>query len=937
MSDSASIDNEKPKIVHKKKVKKSFTLLDSNSGRVPSGNITYFAAFLLPLIMMVALYYTKKIYPWGDNCYLRSDMYHQYAPFFSELWHKIRSGESLTYSWDIGMGINFTSLYAYYLASPTNWLIALFPQKNMIEIMNSIIILKIAASSLSITYYLTKHFKTKSCLTVIFGVFYALSGYIAAYSWNIMWLDCIVLFPLIMLGLERLVNENRCLFYAITLGLCIFTNYYIAIMVCMAVVLYYVVLMIAYDGPKSIGAYIRKFVNFCIYSLLAGGIGACLLLPELYTFSLSASSDSKFPEKWESYFSVLSMLTRHLMDIPIHLGLEHLPNIYCGVAAFLLVPLYVLNKKVNSREKIGKMVLLLIFLTGYNLNITNYIWHGLHFPNSLPARQSFMYIFFIIVIGFEAVYRLKDADKKDLMVAFWVALGTLLVLEQFFRTEPNYEMKSFYLSGLFILIYSLLIYISRNVNLKTPIVLFLAFSTIIVEATMNMDSTGIGTTTRSAYLLDYDAVETVTDTVAKDDDSFYRMDKIFGARSRNDGAWHNYRSISTFSSTCSAGMSDFFKHIGLKSSTNAYGADGLTAVTCSLLSVKYQISNRILNDSPMRYFYTGSDGEFIYKNNYTLPIGYAIEQSGVSGARFTDTLDGIAYQNQLIKAFTGVTDVFVKTEEFPTQEDFFITPVVDSHVYMVTKSTAIDYLNVNINDRILSYTDLSGHSNIIDIGYVKATDNIEVTGQSMMNATIYYLDENKFIEAFNKLNKESFQIDKHSTTEFSGTITVSEDKPMLFTIPYDAGWTVKVDGKEVDVYDWNKSLMYINLSKGSHKIELSYTPVDLYKGIFITILTVLILIGIAIGRRLIQNRKLNLKKLPTFLRIYLNDPTVFEDSSEACDIIDEAIIQKEIDEMDDFDNLDSIEDDFIDSSEDTTDTETVTDAEEITTTDNDNN
>ena len=71
-------------------------------------------------------------------------MYHQYAPFFSELWYKIRNAESLTYSWDIGMGTNFTSLYAYYLASPANWIIVLFPQKYMIEIMNTLIILKLS-------------------------------------------------------------------------------------------------------------------------------------------------------------------------------------------------------------------------------------------------------------------------------------------------------------------------------------------------------------------------------------------------------------------------------------------------------------------------------------------------------------------------------------------------------------------------------------------------------------------------------------------------------------------------------------------------------------------------------------------------------------------------------------------------------------------------
>ena len=135
-----------------KKFSFHFNLIDEDDERIPHGNLTYIVAFLIPLIMFMALYYVREIYPFGDNCYLRSDMYHQYAPFFKELWRKFAHGESLSYSWDIGMGTNFTALYAYYLASPVNWLIVLFPQKYIIEIMNAIIIIKASLASVAFTY-----------------------------------------------------------------------------------------------------------------------------------------------------------------------------------------------------------------------------------------------------------------------------------------------------------------------------------------------------------------------------------------------------------------------------------------------------------------------------------------------------------------------------------------------------------------------------------------------------------------------------------------------------------------------------------------------------------------------------------------------------------------------------------------------------------------
>ena len=104
-----------------------------------------------------------------------------------------------------------------------------------------------------------------------FGIFYALSGYMAAYSWNIMWLDCIILFPLIMLGLERLVEEKRGMMYCLTLGVSILSNYYISIMTCIFMVIYFAALLILGTGRgKSLKDYGAHVGQFTVYSLLAG-------------------------------------------------------------------------------------------------------------------------------------------------------------------------------------------------------------------------------------------------------------------------------------------------------------------------------------------------------------------------------------------------------------------------------------------------------------------------------------------------------------------------------------------------------------------------------------------------------------------------------------------------------------------------------------------
>lgn len=881
-----------------RKHKRHFTLFDKTDSSIPGGGITYIIAFVIPLIIMTALYIAREIYPFGNNCYLRSDMYHQYAPFFSELWNKLRHGESLTYSWDIGMGTNFTALYAYYLASPSNWFIVLFPQKYMIEIMNVIIILKLCLSSLTFTYYISKHFNTRKCTIALFGMFYALSGFVAAYSWNIMWLDCLVLLPLIILGLERLVNENHCFLYCITLGLCIYTNYYIAIMVCISVVLYFIVLMAAYKGTRRPVIYVKKFLNFAIYSLLAGGLAACLLLPEFYAFTLSASNNIEFPKKLSLYFSILNIVTRHLINVPVHLGLDHYPNIYCSVAVLLLFPLYVMDKKVDLREKIGKSALVLIFLTAFNLNIPNFIWHGFHFPNSLPCRQSFIYVFFLLAMCYEALSHLKSMTTKQLGGALWIAIGILLFIEQVFTVDETYDFTIVYISGTFILVYALIMLIHLKHEFKVPVIIFIAFSLCIIECTINMDSTGIGTTSRSSYLLDYDAVKTVTQTVADDDSSFYRMDKKFGSRSNNDGAWHNYHSISTFSSTSNGAMEEFFGELGFEHSFNAYKYNGATLVTESLFSVKYAISNRILTESPLRSYYTGSDGEFIYKNNYTLPIGFMTYNDPYGWEADSANDAGIENQNSLIKNLTGISNVFTLTYENATDASFEVKPVKAGHLYMIVRNTSCDTVTATINSSEYTYKDLKKGGTIIDLGYATPDDIIVISGDTSMNASVYTLESSRFIEAFNILNNNSLNVSEFTNNKIIGTVNASKDATLICSIPYDKGWSVYIDGKKAETNDIYGALISVNVPAGEHTVTLKYMPVNFILGCIITSLCIIILIGIYTFKKMCRMNVIKTSDWPVLIQELIDEKDV---------VLTIHLDNFSLDELDDFDNLDSDE------------------------------
>ena len=117
-----------------KKVNKTLEVSDKKEQE----KAVYLLSFLLPFIMMVAILISKHVFPFGDKCILRTDFYHQYLPFHAELNNKLRNFESLFYTFKVGLGTNFITLLAYYLASPFNIILLLVSENYVLEYITSI-------------------------------------------------------------------------------------------------------------------------------------------------------------------------------------------------------------------------------------------------------------------------------------------------------------------------------------------------------------------------------------------------------------------------------------------------------------------------------------------------------------------------------------------------------------------------------------------------------------------------------------------------------------------------------------------------------------------------------------------------------------------------------------------------------------------------------
>ncbi len=796
-------------------------------------------AFIVPMVIMVLVFVQRGIFPFGQETFLRTDMYHQYAPFFSEFQHKLKTGGSLLYSWDIGMGVNFAALYAYYLASPMNWLILLCPKALVIEFMTGMIVFKIGLSGLTFAWYLKKHCKTGGIGVGFFGIFYALSGYMAAYSWNIMWLDCILLFPVIVYGLEKLVRDGSGYLYCVTLGLSILSNYYISIMICMFMVMYFFALLIL-EKKETLKEYVDACVKFGVFSLLSGALAAVVLLPEIAALQMTASGDFSFPEVLNSYFSIFDMIARHLTCVETEIGLDHWPNIYCGVAVLMLFLLYLRSRKVTMREKAVYCGLLLIFFASFSTNILNFIWHGFHYPNSLPCRQSFIYIFLMLYVCYQAYRELPETPKGHINMAFWGSAAFVIVAQTVVEAE-HFHFSIFYLALILLAMYTGLIHMFRNGERGKAI--FLALVLVSLEAALNTAIISVPTTSREAYTRDNEEVQILMDGI--EDTDFYRVEKK-SRKTKNDGAWMNFPSASLFSSTANAELTTFFRRMGCEASTNSYSITGSTPLVDSLVSMRYALYSEEIPNTRLTEYRKESGGTYLYENLYTMPLGMVLPYSIDNDWQY-QAGNPAEVQNDLGHVMgTGNVLEWSGSCDGGKHYDFVPEMAGDYYVYVTNKKAKKIRVEQGGDSKTFNNVD---RGYFVELGWLEAGEKTRLKLEDEdqeLKCEIYRFVEDGLIALHGKMTESPMLVTEWEDDRLAATVHAVQGGKLVTTIPHEKGWKVTVDGEEVETEVIFGVFLAVDMPEGSHEVVFEYWPSGLTAGLAVSA-AALVILGLIYG------------------------------------------------------------------------------------------
>jgi uncharacterized membrane protein YfhO/putative flippase GtrA len=845
-------------------------------------NMLIIMAFALPAVFMLILWIVEKIGPFGGNSLTMVDSLHQYLPFFSDYYDKLKNEGSLFYSWDIGLGSNLLSIIAYYMSSPLNLIMVLFKRKHLYIVMSLLISFKICASSASMAYFLRyKNNSREDMKILIFSLAYALSNYVIGYSWNLMWMDCIMVFPLVMAGFYKLVNEGKYKLYVMALFYSLLCNYYISFMICLFLVLEFILM-----HHKGIKRFFVDGLRFAGCSILSAAMSAFLLVPAYLGINTTSSAERVFPDSewYGSFWAIIKQL--FIMTKPIkNQQFDGGVNLYCGTICFILVFAYILNRKVSSWDKLKNLLLIGILTVSFNNTLLNYIWHGFHDQYGIPNRFSFLLIFVLLEISYEGISRLRSQHVAFVFVS--VAAGFIFLVLT--NNNENLEKQTFIATIVFLAIYGGLLIAGRLVkpqicNILMVILTMVCITESILNAAKGYDSNGYVEIPR--YFAEEEALQSAIDSV--DSDNIPYRTELMKTKIVDEPIYYNMKSITLFGSTVSGDLVDSMHKLGFYTAANEFLFNGGNTVTNSLMGVKYLFRRSgDVNQYDVNYV-DNVDGVEVYENEYALSLGYMVNDAlGVWEGDGTDMFSSI---NEYMVSATGVSGIFSQLypevdsddstcvvthrDEFSNYYDYtrqdselceisleFTIPSETEDCYIVASANGVNKIGIYINGVQSNYDRLQNQT--YHVGHLLRGDRVTVkyffpSTQSQSGSVkliIASLNWDAFLQSYEILSSGQMTVSELEGGYVSGYIDAGDGGLMMTSIPYDKGWSAKVDGKKQDILITAGAFVSLSLPAGEHNIELTYFPPGLKIGMLITLLGWMIFVALVAGTRIKRKEK----------------------------------------------------------------------------------
>lgn len=813
--------------------------------------IKYLICFFIPIIIFNICLVLNDIAPLGKNIITVYDSSYQYPAFFYGL------KNFNFFSFGLGLGFNYLGTFMYYLVNPLNWLIKLFDLTSYNTFYYIILSIKFGLCGITMQYFLSSEEKHDNLFSCILSIAYALSGFISTYYYNTFWIDGVIMLPLILKGINNIVDNKKPLFFIISLSisiiLCFYTGYMSGIFSC----IYFIYKIIEKKKYKDK----KIWFKFLFSTILACLISTVVLLPSFYT--LIGGKSQGFSDPFTTYFKFNKNI-RYLFYSFIP-GNYHASQVsygyaqnFCTLFVLVLVIFSFFNKNIKLRTKIITGIILLYYILSYSFNLFDFSWQFFQKPVWWQHRYSFTLSCFMIIIAYKNIMNFKSFELHPIIKTFVAVLLTLLIVIGFIFLNKEYNITE---NRMFIIIFAVLILINYiylfNPNHKYKyVIIILIMVELILNLFINVKQNNISGSLELDNFSKQYALSNV-EAMQKYDGSFYRSELI-NPISSNDGLLFGYNGINYFNSLRNQNVINLSEN-NLNMIVDSHCSIKIKSYDpylMSLFNIKYFIGKTDL------YYYQNIN-DTLQQNPYPLSTAFLVNEN-IKNIKLTDNFHNnieliygsminedlklydyldvdIKLNNAKYDAKTNRYDKIDSSKEaditlnYTAKENIFIIPQ-----YYYVKSHSTLYINGIEKPINSSYIYLEkGNTLSLKNEMVQNNEQIEIV-------KLKYLKEKVYKHVMETLyNNNSFnEIKVNEKHLYETNIDVIDNKyNYLFTsIPYENGMIIKVNGKKVKHDLILDTFIGIKLNKEKNNITIDYTPKGLIPGILISLGAILVTI-----------------------------------------------------------------------------------------------
>ncbi len=652
--------------------------------------------------------------------------------------------------------------------------------------------------------------------------------------------ECVALFPLLLIGMEELVQNNRRGLFAVAVALNAMCNYFMFA----GQVAFCIIYFLFRFSQKSFRLTLKKFGALAFEAVLGAMLSMVIFLPAALEITGNNRVDNFLDIKngliWKQNDNIYWKRYGHIVssfffppDIPsrVNLFYGHTTR-WASVAAY--VPMFGLSgvfALFATRKKRTWLKFLIMFLMVCSvvpaLNCMFYM-----FNSSYYARWFYMMVLMMIlgtVVMLDDDNTKSDRKWKGGIVAYLIGAAAFIIPLGLMFSD-NTDTSRYSLGGCMPFLWRFWIYVSITLASiailwyifkkyrHTPAfekVCMIAMSAVIVVYSVVHITNGKQHSNSSKFMVNQVVEGEVELELAED--NFFRIDFYRDSSISpfdNLGLYWGYPSIECFHTVVPGSVMDFYPKIGVSRSvgsraeTKYFGLRAFASVKYSLVSETSKV-----NDNTFYGFseYDTQNGYDIYINENFIPMGFSYTKF-ITQKQFEKITK--SKRHEYLCFYIVVPDELAEYySQFMTQVNYKGKPMDAEETEPVTENEESQE------------SDDSSESSSISLMATKSESKLAFEAA---------------VEERRSMACDTFE---YSSSGFRATTTLDSRNVVVFSVPYDDGWQAKVNGEEAKVLKVAYGFMAVECPEGDSVIEFSYRAPGMYEGIIITGAGIVILLG----------------------------------------------------------------------------------------------